>query len=49
MQTSPETHNIFVEGTRNDADERSLRMANRVYQGLTVAAMLGLLVSLWVF
>ena len=49
MQSSPKTQPLFPEVVFSDADERSVRTAGRVYQGLTIAAMLWLLVSLWAF
>jgi hypothetical protein len=49
MQDSPDVNPIFSEGILNDADARSQRTASRAYKWLTVAAMVLLLVSLWVF
>jgi hypothetical protein len=49
MQDSPNVNPIFSEGTVNDGDDRNQRTAGRVYECLTIAAMVLLLVSLWVF
>jgi hypothetical protein len=55
MHTSPKNYSIYPEIARGpevlrpEADERGQRTAGRVYQFLTVAAMLWLLASLWVF
>jgi hypothetical protein len=48
MQSSP-NYSVLAAGTPSHADERSQRTAGRVYQCLTIAAMLWLLASLWVF
>ncbi|MGA7339932.1 MAG: hypothetical protein WBE72_20300 [Terracidiphilus sp.] len=48
MQTSPQIRSNSDENSAGGLEESS-RIADRVYQGLTVAAMLLLLVSLWVF
>lgn len=49
MQSSPEMIYPQSERPLSDAEARSQQMADRVYQGLTLAAMVLLLVSLWVF
>jgi hypothetical protein len=49
MQTSPQVRPIVGEHPLSDADQRRQRTADRVYQYLTVAAMLWALASLWVF
>ncbi len=49
MQISPDVNSIFREQTSRDADQRRQRTADRVYQCLTLAAMLWALASLWVF
>jgi hypothetical protein len=49
MQSSPKMSSTVQEEALSDAAVRSRRTADRVYQGLTLAAMLLLLVSLWVF
>jgi hypothetical protein len=48
MQTSPQI-TATPPAMTADQDADSGRTAYRVYQGLTLAAMLLLLVSLWVF
>jgi len=40
---------VLREQPLNDTDKRRERTADRVYQCLTLAAMLWALVSLWVF
>jgi hypothetical protein len=49
MQSSPDVNCISREAPLSDADQRRQRTADRVYQGLTLAAMLWALASLWVF
>jgi hypothetical protein len=49
MQDSPDVNPIFSEGILNNADERSQQTGGRAYECLTIAAMVLLLVSLWVF
>jgi hypothetical protein len=49
MQDSPDVNPLFSEGIPHEADERSRQTAGRVYECLTIAAMVLLLVSLWVF
>jgi hypothetical protein len=49
MQNSPDVNSIFSEGILHDADKRSQQTAGRAYECLTIAAMVLLLVSLWVF
>jgi len=49
MQSSPDGNPILREQSLGDADERRQRTADRVYQCLTLAAMLWALASLWVF
>jgi hypothetical protein len=48
MQTSPQTNTAFVPA-RADESQYPRRAEDRVYQGVTIAVMLLLLVSLWVF
>lgn len=49
MQTSPDVNSILREHSLGDAEQRRQRTADRVYQCLTLAAMLWALASLWVF
>jgi hypothetical protein len=49
MQNSPDVNRIFSEGILNDTDQRSQQTAGRAYEYLTIAAMVLLLVSLWIF
>jgi hypothetical protein len=49
MQHSPDMNPVLREGSLSDADQRKQRTADRVYQCLTLAAMLWALASLWVF
>jgi hypothetical protein len=49
MQNSPDVKSMFSEGILHDADARSQQKAGRAYECLTIAAMVLLVVSLWVF
>jgi hypothetical protein len=49
MQHSPDMNPVLRERSLSDADQRQQRTADRVYQCLTLAAMLWALASLWVF
>jgi hypothetical protein len=46
MQTSPQTNTAFASTDRRQEPRRA---DDRLYQGVTLAVMLLLLVSLWVF
>jgi hypothetical protein len=49
MQSSPDIKSAVSNEIVNEADVRRQRTADRVYQWLTLAAMVFLLASLWVF
>ncbi len=49
MQSSPDATASVYQRPHSDADQRRERTADRVYQCLTVAAMVWALASLWVF
>jgi len=49
MQTSPKIDCRSFDRTLDETRERKQQTAGRVYQYMTIAAMLLLLVSLWVF
>jgi hypothetical protein len=49
MANSPKIDFFSSECAVSDAEAHSRRTADRVYQGLTLAAMVLLLASLWVF
>jgi hypothetical protein len=48
MQTVPQSQSLATSPPANDSRE-SRQTADRVYQGVTIVAMLLLLVTLWVF